>query len=105
MTVANTDFAVPRVLLESFGEAVVANSESIAQVFDQSLDFICASVPDAFSLNIEDAYHVINSINTTDEEMEALLDRVVSGLFCVCVTMDVIPYIRCTKVRNPSKRC
>jgi len=74
-----------------------------------------------FSLNIPNAYRIINSANTPDQELDELIDRIVSGLFSVgtwlfyrwhrilqqaytdlilqslVVTMAVAPIIRCPK--------
>ncbi|KAJ5354677.1 Sec1-like protein [Penicillium brevicompactum] len=91
--------SVPRPLLEDFASQIVTSgaSEHIAQVFDQYLNFIVAE-PDLFSLGLgNDAYYKINSPKTTDEDLDAIVDRVVGGLFSVSVTMGTIPIIRCPK--------
>ncbi|KAJ5668544.1 uncharacterized protein N7477_007114 [Penicillium maclennaniae] len=44
-----------------------------------------------------DAYYKINSPKTNDEDLDAIVDKVVSGLFSVSVTMGAIPIIRCPK--------
>ena len=81
--------SVPRPLLEDFASQIASSgaSENIAQVFDQYLNFIVAE-PDLFSLGLgNDAYYKINSGKTSDEELDAVIDKVVSGLFSVSVTM------------------
>ncbi|KAJ5815862.1 Sec1-like protein [Penicillium robsamsonii] len=91
--------SVPRPLLEDFASQIVTSgaSEHIAQVFDQYLNFIVAE-PDLFSLGLgNDAYYKINSPKTTDEDLDGIVDKVVSGLFSVSVTMGTIPIIRCPK--------
>ncbi|KAJ5790100.1 uncharacterized protein N7518_007111, partial [Penicillium psychrosexuale] len=91
--------SVPRPLLEDFASQIVTSgaSEHIAQVFDQYLNFIVAE-PDLFSLGLgKDAYYKINSPKTTDEDLDGIVDKVVSGLFSVSVTMGSIPIIRCPK--------
>ncbi|KAJ5519588.1 Sec1-like protein, partial [Penicillium fimorum] len=91
--------SVPRPLLEDFASQVVTSgaSEHIAQVFDQYLNFIVAE-PDLFSLGLgNDAYYKINSPKTSDEDLDGIVDNVVSGLFSVSVTMGTIPIIRCPK--------
>jgi len=60
------------------------------------LNFI-VSEPDLFSLGIDGAYGTINSGKTSDEELDATIDRIVTGLFSVVVTMGTIPIIRCPK--------
>ncbi|KAJ5707511.1 Sec1-like protein [Penicillium malachiteum] len=91
--------SVPRPLLEDFASQIATSgaSEHIAQVFDQYLNFIVAE-PDLFSLGLgNNAYYKINSGKTTDEDLDAIVDKVVSGLFSVSVTMGSIPVIRCPK--------
>lgn len=44
--------------------------------------------PDLFSLGLgNDAYWKINSAQTSDDDLDAIVDRIVSGLFSVSVTM------------------
>jgi sec1 family domain-containing protein 1 len=91
--------SVPRPLLEDFAAETASNgtAERIAQVYDQYLNFI-VSEPDLFSLGMgKDTYWMMNSANTTDEQLDAAIDRTVSGLFSVVVTMGSIPIIRCPK--------
>ncbi|TRX95124.1 hypothetical protein FHL15_003816 [Xylaria flabelliformis] len=92
--------SIPRPLLEDFAAqtATAGTSEHIAQLFDQYLNFIVAE-PDLFSLGMqkEHTYWALNSAKTKDEELDYVVDRIVSGLFSVIVTMGVIPIIRCPK--------
>ncbi|KAI5925147.1 sec1 protein [Camillea tinctor] len=92
--------SIPRPLLEEFASqtAAAGTSEHIAQLFDQYLNFIVAE-PDLFSLGMqkEHTYWALNSAKTKDEELDHIIDRIVSGLFSVIVTMGVIPIIRCPK--------
>jgi hypothetical protein len=82
--------SIPRVLLEDFATqtATAGTSDQIAQLFDQYLNFIVAE-PDLFSLGMqnEHTYWALNSGKTTDAELDGVVDRVVSGLFSVIVTM------------------
>lgn len=81
--------SISRPLLEDFAAqtATSATSESIAQVYDQYLNFI-VSEPNLFSLGMgKDVYWSLNSAQTSDEELDAKIDRIVSGLFSVAVTM------------------
>lgn len=67
--------------------AEAGTAESIAQVFDQYLNFI-VSEPDLFSLGMgKGTYWALNSSKPTDEELDAVVARIVSGLFSVVVTM------------------
>ncbi|KAF1931388.1 Sec1-like protein [Didymella exigua CBS 183.55] len=90
--------SIPRPLLEDFGAQVVQTNtaEHLAQVYDQYLNFV-VSEPDLFHLNMKGAYHTLNSGQTSDQELDSVVDRIVSGLFSVVVTMGVVPIIRCPK--------
>lgn len=108
--------SIPRPLLEDFASATAqaATSENISQVFDQYLNFI-VSEPNLFSLGMgKDTYWTMNSAQTSDEDIDSNVDRIVSGLFSVAVTMGrkhtnvisrkyplmvlgTIPLIRCPK--------
>ena len=88
--------SVPRPLLEDFASQIAATetSDKVAQVYDQYLNFIVAE-PDLFSLGMgKDIYWRINSAKTKDEELDAIVDRIVSGLFSVSVTMGM-PTVLC----------
>lgn len=92
--------SIPRPLLEDFASqtAAAGTSEQIAQLYDQYLNFVVAE-PDLFSLGMqkEHTYWALNSAKTKDDELDHVIDRIVSGLFSVIVTMGVIPIIRCPK--------
>ncbi|KAH6655800.1 Sec1-like protein [Truncatella angustata] len=96
----NFTSSIPRPLLEDFASqtATAGTSEHIAQLYDQYLNFIVAE-PDLFSLGMqkENTYWALNSAKTQDEELDHVVDKIVSGLFSVVVTMGVIPIIRCPK--------
>lgn len=82
--------SLPRVLLEEFAAetAAAGTSEHIAQLFDQYLNFIVAE-PNLFSLGMqkEHTYWALNSAKTSDAELEQVVDKIVSGLFSVVVTL------------------
>lgn len=83
--------SIPRPLLEDFASqtAQAGTSECIGQVFDQYLNFI-VSEPNLFSLGMgKETYWSMNSAQTSDEDIDANVDRIVSGLFSVAVTMGV----------------
>lgn len=86
--------SIPRPLLEDFAKQTseAGTSENIAQFYDQYLNFIVAE-PDLFSLGMrkQNTYWAINGRHTTDEQLDQLLDRIVSGLFSVMVTMGMFP--------------
>ncbi|MCJ1362901.1 Vesicle trafficking between the ER and Golgi [Acarospora aff. strigata] len=91
--------SIPRPLLEDFAAQIATSgtSECIAQVFDQYLNFIVGE-PDLFSLGMgKETYWSINMAQIKDEELDAIVDKIVSGLFSVVVTMGAIPIIRCPR--------
>ena len=83
--------SISRPLLEDFAAqtAQAGTSESIGQVFDQYLNFI-VSEPNLYSLGMgEETYWTMNSAQTSDEDIDLNVDRIVSGLFSVAVTMGM----------------
>ncbi len=107
--------SIPRPLMEDFAGQIAESGTagSVAQMYDQYLDFIVGE-PDLFSLAMgKDTYWALNSAKATDEAIDVLVDRTVSGLFSVVVTMGKlrlvvtdrsaehllgsIPIIRCPK--------
>ncbi|KAL8852311.1 MAG: hypothetical protein Q9221_002807 [Calogaya cf. arnoldii] len=91
--------SIPRPLMEDFAAQIAeaGTAESISQVYDQYLNFVVAE-PDLFSLGLgKETYWALNSANAKDEEIDTLVERIVSGLFSVVVTMGVIPIIRCPR--------
>ena len=75
--------------MEDFAGEVAAagTSENIAQMYDQYLNFIVAE-PDLFSLSMgHETYWSLNTPRIEDEKLDAIIDRIVTGLFSVVVTM------------------
>lgn len=107
--------SLPRVLLEDFATqtATAGTSEMIAQLYDQYLNFT-VSEPDLFSLGMqgEHTYWALNSATTSDAELDRVVDRIVSGLFSVVVTMGKCSFpaslpsriteLMCWQVLSPS---
>jgi hypothetical protein len=90
--------SIPRQLLEEFAAQTASTNtgDKIAQLYDQYLNFI-VSERDLFSLGLSDVYFLMNSANTSDEQLDTAIDQIVSGLFSVAVTLGTIPIIRCAK--------
>lgn len=89
--------SISRPLLEDLAARIAATNtaEHIAQVYDQYLNFIVAE-PDLFSLGMgKESYYTFSSAKVEEAMVEASLDRIVSGLFSVAVTMGSVPIIRC----------
>ena len=82
-------YSISRPLMEDFAAQVAnsATSEGIAQVYDQYLNFIVGE-PDLFSLAMgKETYWALNSAQTADDVLDSMIDRIVTGLFSVVVTM------------------
>ncbi|CAG8484017.1 9395_t:CDS:2 [Ambispora leptoticha] len=90
--------SIPRPLLEELAAATISSNTShlIAQVYDQYLNFIL-SEPNFFSLNQKNVYYTLNDPSAAETTIEKTIDRTVSSLFSVLVTMGVIPIIRCPR--------
>jgi len=89
--------SIPRPLLEDFAAQIASTNtaDCIAQVYDQYLNFIVAE-PDLFSLGMgKESYWTFNSAKAEADVQDAAIDRIVSGLFSVSVTMGSVPIIRC----------
>jgi sec1 family domain-containing protein 1 len=81
--------SIPRPLLENFASqtALSGTADSIAQIYDQYLNFVVGE-PYLFSLSMgSGTYWAMNSPETSDEDIDVAVDRMVSGLFSVVVTM------------------
>ena len=75
--------------MEDFAAQIAESgtSEQVAQLYDQYLNFVVAE-PDLFSLGIgKETYWALNSAQVKDEDLDNLVDKIVSGLFSVVVTM------------------
>lgn len=91
--------SISRPLLEDFAAqtAQAATAESISQVYDQYLNFI-VSEPNLFSLGMgKETYWTMNSAQTSDDDIDLNVDRIVSGLFSVAVTMGRLSAIALPK--------
>jgi sec1 family domain-containing protein 1 len=90
--------AISRPLLEELADATIQNNTSnlISQVYDQYLNFVVTE-PNLFSLNQPNIYFSLNDPTTAETAIERAIDRTVSSLFSVLVTMGVIPIIRCPR--------
>lgn len=89
--------SISRPLLEDLAAQIASTNtaEHIAQVFDQYLNFVVAE-PDLFSLSMgKETYYTFSSAKVEESVQEAAIDRIVSGLFSVAVTMGQVPIIRC----------
>ena len=88
-TYINFLYSISRPTIEEFASQVAGagTSEKIAQVYDQYLNFVVAE-PDLFTLAMgRETYWALNSATTPDDKLDELVDKTVSGLFSVAVTM------------------
>lgn len=63
---------------------------------DQYLEFVTLE-DNLFSLADKYCYVQLNDPKAGDKEIEEIIDRIVSGLFCVLATLGVVPVIRCPR--------
>ncbi|KIP10124.1 hypothetical protein PHLGIDRAFT_11513 [Phlebiopsis gigantea 11061_1 CR5-6] len=111
---------LPRALLEELAAAVArdGSGELVEQVVDQYLSFIAPS-PSLFSLvpppaatpsttpgtpgasapptEVHYSYTTLNSPSSTEQDIEAEIERIATGLFSVVATMGHVPIIRCPR--------
>ncbi|OIT28262.1 PREDICTED: SEC1 family transport protein SLY1-like [Nicotiana attenuata] len=94
----NFSASIPRRLLEDLASGTI-NSESIeriAKVHDQYLEFITLE-DNLFSLANKNCYVQLNDPSAGDKEIDEIVEKIVSGLFCVLATLAVVPVIRCPR--------
>lgn len=108
-TYVNFTSPLPRALLEEFAQLVASKgtSQLIEQVYDQFLDFVvlepslfCLTPSDASSQNTGSShsrptYELLHDPASKEDDIEAVVDRVASGLFSVLATLGQLPIIRC----------
>ncbi|KAJ6623439.1 Sly1 vesicle trafficking sec1-like protein [Mycena sp. CBHHK59/15] len=109
---------LPRALLEELAASVARDGtgDSVEQVLDQYLSFIAPS-PSLFSLlpapppqlttmspasqaptiTPQSTYTILNSPSSTEQQIEAEIERIASGLFSAIATIGHVPYIRCPR--------
>ncbi|KAL6214137.1 hypothetical protein ACLB2K_013575 [Fragaria x ananassa] len=91
----NFSSVIPRPLLEELAFGAV-NSDSIhriSKVHDQYLEFVTLE-DNLFSLAQKSSYVQLNDPSAGDREIEEIIEKIVSGLFCVLATLAVVPIIR-----------
>ncbi|CAI9266390.1 unnamed protein product [Lactuca saligna] len=94
----NFSSSIPRPLLEDLASGTL-NSDSIqriSKVHDQYLEFVTLD-DNLFTLADKSCYVRLNDPKATDREIEEIIEKLVSGLFCVLATLAVVPIIRCPR--------
>lgn len=94
----NFSSSVPRPLLEDLaaGALKVDCIQHISKVYDQYLEFVTLE-HGMFSFAQPLTYVQLNDPQAQDKDVEAAVEGIVNGLFCVLVTLGVVPVIRCPK--------
>ncbi|CAL5417171.1 unnamed protein product [Camellia sinensis] len=94
----NFSSSIPRPLLEDLASGTL-NSDSInriSKVHNQYLEFVNLE-DNLFSLANKSCYVQLNHPSAGDREIEKIIEKIVSGLFCVLATLAVVPIIRCPR--------
>ena len=75
----------------------MSNTDSlVAQVYDQYLNFVVTE-ENLFSCSLPGVYTTLNNPTVPDTVIEDTINRIVSSLFSVTVTLGAMPVIRCPK--------
>ncbi|TYJ50176.1 hypothetical protein E1A91_A01G188300v1 [Gossypium mustelinum] len=85
-----------RSLYDSFHLNFSAFIHKISKVHDQYLEFVSLE-DNLFSLSQKSTYVQLNDPSAGDKEIEDIIERIVSGLFCVLATLAAVPIIRCPR--------
>ncbi|KAJ8492950.1 hypothetical protein OPV22_014671 [Ensete ventricosum] len=94
----NFSSSLPRPLLEDLARRTLEKDavHRISKVYDQYLEFVSLE-NGFFSLAQPKTYVQINDPSAGEREIEDILEKIVSGLFCVLATLGVVPVIRCAR--------
>lgn len=94
----NFSSSLPRPLLEDLARRTLEKDavHRISKVYDEYLEFVSLE-NGFFSLAQPKTYVQINDPSAGEREIEDILEKIVSGLFCVLATLGVVPVIRCAR--------
>jgi len=92
----NFSSSIPRKFLEELASGTLKSGsvEKVSKVHDQYLEFVTLE-DNLFSLAQQSTYVQMNDPSAGEKEINEIIERVASGLFCVLVTLGVVPVIRC----------
>ncbi|XP_057516560.1 SEC1 family transport protein SLY1 [Amaranthus tricolor] len=96
----NFTSSIPRPLLEDLASGLLKNVNDnnvvsrVSKVHDQYLDFVTLE-DNLFSLAFSNCYVQLNDPKSEEREINEVIEKIVDGLFCVLVTLGVVPVIRC----------
>ena len=85
--------------LQAFAQACVRHGGAgrVASVHDQCCDFVTLE-SDMFTLGVPGVYHLTHAPGVADAQVMAAIDRVVQGIFNLCCTASIAPYVASTSV-------
>ena len=85
--------SISRPLLETLASQVAASNTSnlVSQVYDQYLNFV-VSEENLFSCEIPGVYRTLNDPSIAETVIEDTINRIVSSLFSVAVTLGVFAF-------------
>eukprot|EP00850_Spirogloea_muscicola_P000287 SM000001S04689 [mRNA] locus=s1:1778855:1782556:+ [translate_table: standard] len=94
----NFSSSLSRPLLEELAAGALKGDclHRVTKVYDQYLEFVTLE-KGMFSLAQPQAYVHLNDPKALDKDVEATIEAIVNGLFCVLATLGVVPIIRCPK--------
>ncbi|CAH9114393.1 unnamed protein product [Cuscuta europaea] len=94
----NFSSSIPRPLLEDLASGTISSDsiQRITKVHDQYLEFVTLE-DNLFSLANKNCYVQLNDPSASDKDIEEIIEKIVSGLFCVLATLAVVPIIRCPR--------
>lgn len=99
----NMLFPISRLKLEELANAAVDGGtvQQVQKVTDQYLSFITLEddlfMLQKYSESSPISFFAINDPSTDDVKMDGLIDTIATGLFAVCVTLGVVPIIKCLR--------
>lgn len=85
-----------RELLEDLAAKTLNTSARINQVYEQFLQFNVLE-PDVFSLELQNTYKLLSDAKTSEQDIEHRVAQIVDGIFCVLMTLGVVPVIRASR--------
>ncbi|KAL5705944.1 Vesicle trafficking between the ER and Golgi [Ranunculus cassubicifolius] len=94
----NFSSSLPRPLLEDLASGTLQADviHRISKLVDQYLEFVTLE-DNMFSLAQPSTYVQLNDPSAGDREINDIIEKIVSGLFCVLATLGVVPIIRCPR--------
>ncbi|KAL7072139.1 hypothetical protein ACQ4LE_008441 [Meloidogyne hapla] len=105
----NMIYPLPRPLLEDLALSAVEGGivQQVQKVTDQFLAFISLEddlcMLSRYSQNSPYSFFALNNPSASDESMNKIISSIANGLFSICITLGVVPIIKCPK-NNAAER-